>query len=348
MNRLVITLIVYCGLASLSASQDQNARGRSLQQLQLTFESSESIKERFESLDQYVDQAPQADGISLLVSALDDRSPDIRGLAARKLGEAGRSASSAVDPLIKTLADVEYRWHWISLDFATQRAVRYDAAEALGRIGPASRDAVKTLTEMAQTDEDPEVRVSAALALLRIEPHKDDPLKLLVASLSDDERGTAGPKCAAEALLQLGPKARSAIPTLVSATEHRDEFLRMAAVDALVAVGGKDAVPTLVRCLTDEDSQVREAACEALGSLGPHAASAVPQLIRVLVHDSDELYFVQTSAARALGEIGPSAAAAIPHLERLADESLDESMHTVVENALRKIRGKSVDGHSDQ
>ncbi|MBS0203213.1 MAG: HEAT repeat domain-containing protein [Planctomycetes bacterium] len=195
------------------------------------------------------------------------------------------------------------------------------------------------LVKAAQNDKDPEVRVSASLALLRIAPEDNVPLRFLIASLGNDKNGTAGPICAAESLEQLGARAKPAFDALVSATEHRDKFVRMSAIDALAAIDGKAAIKMLRRCMKDKDPQVRERASEALGKLGPLSAAAVEDLIVALDDDSDTLsFYVRQSAARTLGMIGPAAAAALPRLEQLSADSDDEEMQRIASVSVRQIR----------
>ena len=75
------------------------------------------------------------------------------------------------------------------------------------------------------------------------------------------------------------------------------------------------AVPELVRLLKDDDEDVRITAAYCLGFIGPVAESAVPDLINEFDREKSAAtngYFV---AAFALGQIGPSAQAAIPSLK---------------------------------
>ena len=340
MNRLALILVTLIATASRSVAQQSETETASrLQQLKATVASNGPIQERFNALDQFAKEAAAADSIALLISALDDQSPELRGLAARKLGEIRPATGAAVTALIAHLDDQDYRTRWISNHFAMQRAVRFDVAEALGRIGAPSQAATPALVNAAKNDDDPEVRVSAALALLRIDPEDNVPLRFLVASLGNDKKGTAGPMCAAEALEQLGERAKPAFDALVSATEHADEFVRMSAIDALAAIDGKAAIKILTRCLSDKDPQVRETASDALGTLGPLSAPAVDDLIVTLGDDSDTLSFhVRRSAARTLGLIGLAAAPALSKLEQLAADSGDEEMQRIASISVRQIR----------
>jgi HEAT repeat protein len=275
--------------------------------------------------------------VALLANALTDKSPHVRGLAARKLGDLASAASSAVPALTRTLADEEYRWHFLAPDAATQRAVRFDAAEALGKIGLPAKDAAGRLATLMTGDTDPEVRVSAALALFRID-NNSDAMKTLIEALQNDERGIAGPEEAARSLAELGPKAAPAFDALIESLKHRHEFVRMSAVRAIRAIGGKKAVSVLMSTLKDKNPQVREAAAESLGELGPLSAPAVSQLVESLNDDDDVLsFYVRHAAAEALGKIGPSARSAIPHLERLQESDSDASVREIAADALKQI-----------
>ncbi len=77
----------------------------------------------------------------------------------------------------------------------------------------------------------------------------------------------------------------------------------------------------LVLALRDEDQRVKALAAQALEHVGPDAAIAVPDLIRLLEDPSEGL---RNSACIGLAGIGPAARAALPALRRaLADPSSD-------------------------
>jgi HEAT repeat protein len=84
------------------------------------------------------------------------------------------------------------------------------------------------------------------------------------------------------------------------------------------------------------DADTKIAALAEIATLGPKAASAVPQVIPLL---KDEDRIVRRTAAYALGSIGPDASAALPELKEMLNTTDREQM-TVVANALRSIEPK--------
>jgi len=176
---------------------------------------------------------------------------------------------------------------------------RADAADELGLIGRAARDAVPALALRVAQDADPLVAVRAAEALLRIDPHEK-----FVAFLS-------------------------------SALEHEQAKVRRAAAQSLGNVGALavTALPKLIDCLKDSDGDVRWAAVATLGRIGPEARAAVPVLTEAL-KDS----ILRGMAADSLGAIGPDARAAVPGLKRLI-ESGDKDGRWPAAIALVRIGG---------
>lgn len=241
------------------------------------------------ALSAYVEiQTDPAAKISIAKKSSHDEDPDVRGLAARTLGQLGPGAASAAPELVRLLQDTGYRWRPIVIDSIGQRAVRYDAAESPGMIGAQAAIALDPLSKMMLEDADPEVRASAALAVCRIDPKCDKGLDALIAILKDDKRGTAGPEEAANSLAALGARSRPALVALAESLNHEDMFVRLAVIDAIAAIGCEEAVTALCKALSDHEEQVRESAARALATMGPVAKGALLELQRVAEEDSDE------------------------------------------------------------
>ena len=289
-------------------------------------------------------------GIPVCIKALQDIDPDVRGQAARSLGNYGSRAESAIAALTLELDDKGERHHWLAPDFCGLRAVRYDAAEALGKIGHAS-SALPKLHKMLETDEGREVRAIVAQAVLRIDPTDKKALPALVKILQVEHEGTGGAEATLAVLESLGPAAVQAIGAIKKAVQDKNSYIpsvileispddenydiRGAAAKALAAVAGKDAAPLLVEQLKrereagtrkragDQDFWDNDSVCAniaaALGKLGPEAAPAVPLLSAVLA-DSHVFSYDKEDAIETLGAIGPAAKDAVPHLIKVLDD----------------------------
>jgi HEAT repeat protein len=176
---------------------------------------------------------------------------------------------------------------------------RADAAEELGLIGPAAREAVGPLRAAVQ-DADGLVRTRAAAALASIDPEDKNPVPTLIAALGNVTAAVR--KEAAGALGDLGAAARAAVPDLARALKDADAAVRWAAAEALGRMGpaAEAAVPALIEALNDK--AVSAAATDALGWVGP-AARPAAMLLRIgLRLDGDTE--AQRVAAWALLRIG--------------------------------------------
>ena len=201
---------------------------------------------------------------------------------------------------------------------------RIYAAQELGEIGSAAKDAVPSLIK-ALKDEDEVVRICAAEALRRI-----GELKAQVSTLIELLKGTNKYVCAlaAETLGKIGRAAKKAVPELREVLKDKEEKVRRAAANALAGIGqaAKKAIPDLVETLKDKDQEVCQNAAMALAAIGLPAVAA---LIEVLKNE-DEHEQVRRAAIKALANIGWEAKDAIPDLiEALKDKSKEVAKQTL-------------------
>jgi len=131
-------------------------------------------------------------------------------------------------------------------------------------------------------------------------------------------------------LVQLGPRAKEALPDLLKLCSSDDTGLRVAAVQIIGAIGEEaaSAVPLITRFLDSKEEELREAAAGALGGIGPSAGQASKKLARLAIEDR---VMVSLTAMTALAEIGEAAKPAIPVLM----DALKHKDPEVRENALQ-------------
>jgi HEAT repeat protein len=240
-----------------------------------------------------------------------------RRMAAQALGQLGRRAAAAAPLLIQSLSDSEEH-------------VRSDAAHALGRIRPATKDAVLALARTLGEDAEAEVRYEAARALRKIGPGAKAAVPALVLALGraleKDKDGNVRYE-AVQALGKIGPEAEAAVPALIRLLD-KDDWQEYA-LEALAGIGpgAKAAVPAILPFLENGEGYhgwLRLCAVVALGKIGPEARPAVPALAKLLERNAGGVGYGGDSAAMrpfdappedivaALGSIGPDAKAAVP------------------------------------
>jgi HEAT repeat protein len=216
----------------------------------------------------------------------------LRRTALRQFARLGPRAAQAVPALIAGLTD-------------TDSKIRTRTATALARIGGAAAAATSAITA-ALEDSNQDVREAAADALACIKPDPRAVVPALVASLQGKpDRWCNTVSCTLAAL------GEPVVPALVDLLESRDARVRRVAVGALERIGprAKSAIPSLIKALAvSEPSDDAWPVASALGAMG---AEALDALLVALAHQDAK---VSEGAAIALGRLGPQAEAAIPAL----------------------------------
>jgi HEAT repeat protein len=204
----------------------------------------------------------------------------------------GAGDAADVPPLLKALDDKDAR-------------ARADAADELGMIGRAAKDAVPGLAIRAVKDVDPLVAIRAAEALLRIDPQEKF-VDLLAMALGNEQPKVR--RAAAESLGNSSALALAALPKLTDATKDKDNDVRWAAVVALGHIGpkAKPAVPALIAAM--QDPVLRSIAADSLGAIGPDAQSAVPELARLIAFGDRTSHWPAAIALVRIGGVGTEAA----------------------------------------
>jgi HEAT repeat protein len=161
---------------------------------------------------------PHAAAQTALTSALKDREPRVRILAAEALVRFEKKPETAVALLGKELQTNKIA------------NLRKEAAEAVGRLGVAGKPLVDSL-RAALADKDTDVRIAVGEALWLVTKQTDETLPVLCEALKDDDADSR--KSAGEALAKIGPAAKAALPVLARALKDDDDAVRKAAAQAM-------------------------------------------------------------------------------------------------------------------
>jgi HEAT repeat protein len=217
------------------------------------------------------------DAVPALAKALHDNFPEVRGSAAKALGQIG---TPAVGDLVKALKDRD-------------AGVRTRAAQALGQAGPDAKEAVPALIE-ALKDTQVDVRVAAVDALGEMGAEGKEAAPKLARLFHDPSRRVRGHVRAA--LAQIGP---AAVEPLCDVLGEEKVEVRLDAIKTIALFGpeAKKSVPLLRPAMKDEDHRIRVAAADALGKMELEGADAVPELLAALRDKNRE---VHNQAANAL------------------------------------------------
>lgn len=168
-------------------------------------------------------------------------------------------------PAIEQFVPTKYWW-------------RYLAAKALGELATNASAAVPALEKMARHS-DPNLSRVAAASLVLV---RDQPIEELIAAYSTNSRAYG-------ILMELGPHAKLAMPTLINELESTNSRVRIRAVIALKAVGKEspECVSVFTHLLSDTNDLVRSQAIDGLTACGDMAKSATPAVVRLLDDPSD-------------------------------------------------------------
>jgi HEAT repeat protein len=198
-------------------------------------------------------QTPQA--LSALSSALKDGNPQVRTVATTALASVGPAGPEAIPTLQEMLSTPDC----------------LPALRALALYGSDAAPAIEKIIVLLKHEGDSEVRWNAAQTLGKIGPAAKQATPKLVAALKDPEPLVR--EHAAEALGEIGPDAKEAIPELVQALKDPDARVRRDAVRSLGQMGpsAKSAVESIRPLLKDEEERVRKAARVSLHQIDPSA-----------------------------------------------------------------------------
>jgi len=156
----------------------------------------------------------------------------------------------------------------------------------------------------------------------------------LIAALQDKDKWVRS--AAAGALGDIGPKARAAVPDLIKGLNDPDTNFQLGCVIGLkgAAQDSPEVIPIYWKLLSDPDSNTRAWTVSALGAMQVEQETATKLLVDTLQDENDN---VRSSAAASLGQIGPAAASAVPQLQRLLETEEQRADNPLSELACWKI-----------
>jgi HEAT repeat protein len=241
--------------------------------------------------------------------------------AAIALSDIGVAANTAIPALVNLLSRDEIEEALSAVDRQRVAELRYFAAVALGRIGKGNKDSVPALIETLESIKSWKVYVCKGIV---------------------------------QALWQLGPEARDAIPSLLRIIrEEEDTDLLWVSTKALARIepdSAKEAIRILVLRLKDSVLQLNDTAAQkrgsaialALGKLGPdaklEARDAIPLLAHALRNQSG--WLGQNHTIRTLGSLSPEIEEAVTLL-REASQSEDIGTKIFAKNELGRVESRS-------
>jgi len=235
------------------------------------------------------------EGISVLISLLDEESVDLSKQAAAVL------VSLARDIRGNTIAENRIARKFCDLLWSENREKRLIGAGSLAKIGsPGANFVVGELAE-ALKDEDFEVRREVARALCSIGQPAFETARLHIIEALEDEdeevRNIAGEF--------LGICAPVSVKDLIVLVDHKENHIRKKAIISLGRAGSFAEIektgPLLRKIIKDENDELRISAAWAIGSIGEKTEGVVEALREASMEENSEL---REKATWALGMIG--------------------------------------------
>lgn len=221
-----------------------------------------------------------------LIKAANDKDMTVRSAVAVSLGKVNPFSSDSLNTLVKLAKS----------DPKTE--VRAAAIRAIAEAGTRAKSTKPDL-EAISNGQMPGLALWAKIALAAIDGDVKKAAPIIREGLT--QRSVQTRAAAAEGLLVIGP-TNADLPALIKLLKDANPATKTAAAQAVGQLGpvAKDAVPQLTRLLDDRDYETRIAAAEALGRIGGAALPAVRKLKELIKNDP----LVRATAQRAIDRIG--------------------------------------------
>ena len=210
------------------------------------------------------------------------------------------------------------------LEMLKERATSDAAFDALGEIGPAASEALPALVKLVNNEDSP-YRLKSLSTIERIRPSGPAMVKQIVKWMHDPSVSLH----AERVWNVLGPED---IPSIKVLARSENSLERSMAVDKLCDLG-QAAMPALIELLKGNDPDVRNRVLRGFGQMGPPAKAAVPAIAEIL---RDKDWQLRSTAAITLGQIGPGAKPAVAALTA-ALRDMDGDVRVCAIEALGRI-----------
>ena len=196
------------------------------------------------------------DPVDAIVAKLRDPNVEVRRAATHSFVEQPMNDNRVIEELTKNVSD-------------KNSELRYESAEALGKLGPAAKSSLPLLRLRLQ-DGEKNVRLRAAFSIQKIDPADRSFVPVLTDAMREGDGRT---------LLEvgaLGPNAAWAVPTFSGLLSHESPKVRTLAAKALGNIGpaASGAKIALEAARSDSNAGVQKAATDALARLQKPAETA--------------------------------------------------------------------------
>lgn len=222
-----------------------------------------------------------------------------------------------VEPLAKALND-------------NDRQVGFDAAYALGELGPLAEKAIDPLVSLLRS-KDLRLREAAVFALGKIGSRST---KRLLELIDDPDSEIA--LAAAKSFKVMGSVGKAAVPKLIEAGKrHASNSELCDSIGSAIAVNDSEqAVPELRKLLKSDSEGIRSFAANAIGEIGPPGQPCAKDLLPLL---TDQSLRVRIDTAHALARLDLPDDFPTTELEAAAKDP-DRHVSLWAQAALRVIR----------
>jgi HEAT repeat protein len=282
------------------------------------------------------------EAVHLIIKALGDSDASVRANAAIALGLIGFDA--------KDLAEGVNALKNLLTKYGEEGIVKYQAARALGRLGPDAAPAIPALLHAIRSTVSSEVRQAAAYALgsAAWDSHRGPDVRaingLLYALQNPNERSAEVRIEALFSLIVLGPPMQGAEKTaerraLEAHTQDKSKIVRIWSRVALMRLDKVSShyLEPIAKLLKDPDMRVRMNAARAFAIMGKDAKANVRDLVYAL---DDKEPDVLVWVCIALGQMRDAGQEALTKLEGLA-QNQDPRVKQAAAEAIGNIKAKA-------